>query len=78
MEFMKCKSLNLWDFSGPKTRWINHEVAAGETLWSISVTYGTKVEIIKLINKMGNDDLSPGMVLRILAKEDKLKELGIE
>ncbi len=66
------------DYSGPKTRWVNHTVSTGETLWSISVTYGTKVEIIKLINKMPNDSLSQGMVLRILAKEDKLKELGIE
>lgn len=66
------------DYDGPETRWVNHTVAQGETLWSISVTYGTKVEIIKLINKMPNDNLSEGMVLRILAKEDKLKELGIE
>jgi membrane-bound lytic murein transglycosylase D len=66
------------DYNGPETRWVNHTVAPGETLWSISVTYGTKVEIIKLINKMPNNDLSEGMVLRILAKEDKLRELGIE
>lgn len=66
------------NYEGPKTRWVNHTVVAGETLWSISVTYGTKVEIIKLINKMPNNDLSQGMVLRILAKEDKLQELGIE
>jgi LysM repeat protein len=66
------------DFTGPKTRWIEHTVSPGETLWSISVTYGTKVEIIKLINNLKNDSLSTGMVLRILAKEEKLKELGID
>lgn len=74
----ETQQASLPDYNGPETRWVNHTVAPGETLWSISVIYGTKVEIIKLINKMPNDDLSKGMVLRILAKEDKLRELGIK
>ena len=53
-----------------KTHWISHTVSAGESLWEISQKYGTKVEIIKVINKLANDDISEGTTLRILAKED--------
>ncbi len=66
------------DFKNFETKWVEHIVRPGETLWSISVSYGTKVEIIKLTNKLASDDLKEGMSLRILAKVDKLKELGLE
>ena len=55
-----------------KTRWITHKVAAGESLWQISQKYGTKVEIIKMINKLTKDSISEGQSLRILAKEENL------
>ena len=55
-----------------KTRWITHRVGAGETLWQISKRYDTKVEIIKMINKLESDAISEGQSLRILAKEEKL------
>jgi|GEM_PF-788774 len=49
--------------------WIDHTVTQGETLWQISKKYGTKVDIIKRINKLESDSLSQGQVLRILAKK---------
>lgn len=58
-----------------KTRWITHRVKEGETLWQISQKYGTKVEIIKMINKMESDSISEGQSLRILAKEEILMEM---
>lgn len=51
------------------TQWIEHKVKEGETLWSISQKYQTKVEIIKMINKLPNDNIRVGQVLRILAKQ---------
>ncbi|MEM6345232.1 MAG: LysM peptidoglycan-binding domain-containing protein [Bacteroidota bacterium] len=51
----------------PTKRWVQHTVKPGETLWAISQLYGTKVEIIKQINKLENDYISEGQVLRILA-----------
>ncbi|MCB0839852.1 MAG: LysM peptidoglycan-binding domain-containing protein, partial [Bacteroidetes bacterium] len=57
-----------------KTRWISHVVSPGESLWQISQKYGTKVEIIKMINKLTNDDISEGMRLKILAKEDLISK----
>ncbi|MEM7654611.1 MAG: LysM peptidoglycan-binding domain-containing protein [Bacteroidota bacterium] len=56
-----------------KTRWITHTVSPGETLWQISQQYGTKVGIIKMINKLVNDSISEGQQLRILAKEELLQ-----
>lgn len=55
-----------------RTRWVDHTVDTGETLWQIATRYGTKVEIIKLTNKLTTDSLTKGQVLKILAKEDKL------
>ena len=53
-----------------RTRWVSHTVVAGESLWEISQKYGTKVEIIKMINKLSTDTIPEGMTLKILAKED--------
>ena len=58
--------------SSPETQWIEHTVQAGETLWKISTRYGTKVEIIKLTNKLSSNEIKPGQVLRVLAKKNKL------
>lgn len=51
------------------SRWVTHTVQVGETLWQISQQYQTKVEIIKMINKLTTDDISEGQSLRILTKE---------
>ena len=64
------------DFDGPNTEWVEHTVEAGETLWRISTMYGTKVDIIKLVNKLESDSISPGTTLRILANKDKLEEMN--
>ncbi|MEM6262572.1 MAG: LysM peptidoglycan-binding domain-containing protein [Bacteroidota bacterium] len=59
--------------NGPQTKWIVHVVEPGDTLWNISTRYGTKVEIIKLTNKLTTDALSTGMELRILARVSMLQ-----
>ncbi|MEL6592252.1 MAG: LysM peptidoglycan-binding domain-containing protein [Bacteroidota bacterium] len=51
----------------PSKRWVQHTVKPGETLWAISQLYGTKVEIIKQINKLETEHIHEGQVLRILA-----------
>lgn len=51
------------------TKWVEHKVEEGETLWGISQKYQTKVEIIKMINKLPNDNIRPGQILRILSKQ---------
>lgn len=54
----------------PQTsRWLEHKVVAGETLWKISVKYQTKVEIIKKANNLTSDVLSPGQVLKIFTTQ---------
>lgn len=53
-----------------RTYWVEHTVKPGETLWAISKQYNTKVEIIKVINKLGTDDISEGQILRILARDE--------
>lgn len=55
-----------------KSRWVTHTVGQGETLWQIAQKYGTKVEIIKVSNKLTSDSLAPGQQLQIFAKEDKI------
>ncbi|WNJ21214.1 LysM peptidoglycan-binding domain-containing protein [Pontibacter sp. G13] len=55
----------------PESRWVQHTVKEGETLWRIAQLYGTKVEVIKRINKLPNDNISPGQTLRILMKVEE-------
>ncbi|MEZ4772608.1 MAG: LysM peptidoglycan-binding domain-containing protein [Bacteroidia bacterium] len=55
-------------------KWTYHTVKSGETLWVISQKYGTKVEIIKMVNKLTSDTLPEGKVLRIFAKAELVKE----
>ena len=52
-----------------QTRWVQHRVTPGESLWSISRQYGTKVEIIKRINRIENNELEVGQKLRIVVNE---------
>lgn len=55
-------------------KWTYHTVKAGDSLWQISQKYGTKVEIIKMVNKLTSDTLPEGKVLRIFAKAELVKE----
>ncbi len=57
--------------TSPQTsRWLEHSVVAGETLWKISVKYQTKVEIIKKVNNLTSDVLFPGQVLKIFTTQN--------
>jgi len=56
--------------------WIDHIVKAGESLWSISQLYDTKVEIIKMINKLPNDNIQEGQSLKILADKTSVNKGG--
>ena len=46
---------------------IIHEVNYGQTLWSIAITYGTKIKDIQILNGMTEDDQTvyPGQILLI-------------
>jgi len=43
----------------------SYTVVSGDNLWSIAQKYGTTVDKIKALNNMTNDNLRPGMVLKI-------------
>lgn len=55
------------------SRWITHTVVANETLWGISQRYKTTVDIIKKVNALPSDALSPGQRLSIFTT---LPDLG--
>lgn len=50
-----------------------HTVAAGETLYSISVLYNTKVDVIKNLNALETDVLSVGQQIMVPASEEDKK-----
>jgi uncharacterized protein YkwD len=45
---------------------VYHEVAYGQSLWSIAIAYGTKIEDIKALNNISGLDIYPGQKLLIL------------
>jgi LysM repeat protein len=49
---------------------IIHEVKAGQTLWQIAISYGTRIDEIKRLNNLYGDDIYPGM--RLLVKQGVL------
>jgi len=57
------------------SKWIEHTVTPGETLWSISQRYGTKVEIIKRVNKLTSEGIYEGQTLRIFAKKGMMRSM---
>lgn len=44
---------------------IIHEVKSGQTLWQIAITYDTKIDEIKRLNNLANNDIYPGEKLLI-------------
>lgn len=46
-------------------RWVRHVVKKGETLYDISKRYDTKVEVIKMSNKLETDSINSGQILRV-------------
>lgn len=51
------------------SRWVEHTVKEWETLWSISIHYQTKPDIIKLANNMTTDDIAAGQVLQVFTTQ---------
>jgi uncharacterized protein YkwD/LysM repeat protein len=45
---------------------IYHEVAYGQSLWSIAIAYGTKIDAIQTLNNLQGMDIYPGQKLLIL------------
>lgn len=45
---------------------VYHEVAYGQSLWSIAIAYGTKIEAIKALNNILDTDIRPGQKLLVL------------
>lgn len=45
-----------------------HDVLAGQTLWQIAVSYDVKIEDIKRLNNLIDDNIFPGE--RLLIKEE--------
>jgi LysM repeat protein len=45
---------------------VYHDVKFGQTLWSIAIAYGTTIEQIKLLNRLGSNDIYPGQQLLIM------------
>lgn len=48
---------------------LEHTVLYGHTLWSIAITYGTKMDLIKKLNNMWYDDVYAGQKLLIPTPE---------
>ncbi|MCB0734784.1 MAG: LysM peptidoglycan-binding domain-containing protein [Bacteroidetes bacterium] len=46
-----------------------HTVETGETLYSISVKYNTKVDVLKSLNNLKSDALSPGQELMVPSED---------
>ena len=65
METITVKDTIYFEPSPLTPRWMEHTVAASETLWGISQKYKTTVDIIKKANELKSDALSPGQVLKV-------------
>jgi LysM repeat protein len=46
-----------------------HDVLYGHTLWTIAITYDTKIDLIKQMNSIYGDNIYPGQSLRIPTSE---------
>lgn len=53
----------------PKAQYKIHRVAAGETMWRISQSYGVTINEIKAANKLSDHSLSVGQELKIPTKK---------
>ncbi|HEY5902895.1 MAG TPA: CAP domain-containing protein [Anaerolineales bacterium] len=45
---------------------VYHEVGYGQSLWSIAIAYGTKIEAIKALNNLADTSIQPGQKLLVL------------
>lgn len=54
-----------------ETRIITHTVVRGETLWSISKMYNTSVDVIKMMNKLADNQIMPGQRLQVMQQIEK-------
>lgn len=61
-QFMVPVTINTPDASGM----VYHEVAYGQSLWSIAIAYNTKIESIKQLNNLGDIDIYVGQKLLVM------------
>jgi len=61
-QFMVPVTLNTPDASGN----VYHEVAYGQSLWSIAIAYNTKIDAIKQLNNLGSNDVYVGQKLLVM------------
>ena len=61
-QFMVPVTLNTPDASGN----VYHEVAYGQTLWSIAIAYNTKIDAIKQLNNLSSNDVYVGQKLLVM------------
>jgi len=61
-QFMVPVTLNTPDASGL----VYHEVAYGQTLWSIAIAYNTKIDAIKQLNNLSSNDVYVGQKLLVM------------
>ena len=57
------KDKKLAEVKKSEFRW--HKVKAGESMYSISKKYGVEAQTIKDLNKMKNNNLKPGQVIKL-------------
>lgn len=61
-QFMVPVTVNTPDISGM----VYHEVAYGQTLWSIAIAYNTKIDAIKQLNNLGDTEIYVGQKLLVM------------
>ncbi|MFN8398213.1 MAG: LysM peptidoglycan-binding domain-containing protein [Bacteroidia bacterium] len=55
---------------GFESQWVTHKVVQGESVWKVSKKYGAFAEVVKKVNGLSSNDVSPGTELKILQVKD--------
>lgn len=53
-----------------ESQWVTHKVEKGESVWKVSKKYGAFAEVVKKVNGLSSNDVSPGTELKILQVKD--------
>ncbi len=57
--------------SSSGAKWVQHEVEEGENLTQIADQYNISVDVLKMINRLENEELTEGQILRVLVNTKK-------